>query len=75
MPRKVRLHRKFVDDVRRRVAWLAAHDRVEWSDGILVGVDEIAARLARFPEMGPVVLPPDRKARRAYRGRKVLPVA
>ncbi len=55
MARKVRLHRAFVDDVRRQARWLAENDRARWSEELLEGIDEVAARLARFPKIGPLV--------------------
>ncbi len=55
MPRAVRLHRRFVDDTRRHTAWLSANGHDDWTDGLLVGIEEVAGRLARFPMVGPLV--------------------
>ncbi|MBI2325159.1 MAG: type II toxin-antitoxin system RelE/ParE family toxin [Chloroflexi bacterium] len=53
--RRVRLHRKFVDDVRRHRAWLAAHGQPERIENLLDAIREVMERLAAFPASGPII--------------------
>ena len=58
--RRVRLHRSFVQDVRRHRDWLAAQGQPERIENLLAGVREIIQRLAAFPASGPIVQQSDR---------------
>ena len=74
MPR-VRLHRTFVRDVRRQVSWLVMNGRDEWADDLLIGIEEVAGRLARFPAIGPIVMENERLVLRKIIFRKLPVVA
>lgn len=53
--RRVRLHREFIQDLRRHRAWLADKGHADRIDNLLAGVREVIERLAAFPASGPVV--------------------
>ena len=52
MPRPVRIHRRFLADVRKQLDWLSDHGPEEWETNLLAAIEEVAGRLAHFPEIG-----------------------
>jgi hypothetical protein len=55
VPRRVLVHKDFVADARRHEEWLVRAGREDWLRNLLGGIEEIAALLERYPEIGPIV--------------------
>ena len=55
MPRAVRLHRSFLADVRKQMTWLSENGPEDWAANLLVAIEEVADRLARFPDVGAIL--------------------
>lgn len=66
MPRRVLLHEDFVADARRHEDWLVRTGRDDWLQNLLSGIEEIAALLERYPEIGPVVAQDSRLVLRSF---------
>lgn len=66
MPRRILLHEDFVADARRHEEWLIRSRREEWLTNLLVGIEEIAALLRRYPAIGPVVAQDERLVLRSF---------
>lgn len=54
MSRRVRLHAEFRRDFRAQLAWLVEVGRDDWAERLMAGVEEVAERILRFPEIGPL---------------------
>lgn len=70
MPRGVRYHERFIDDARRQIDWLVEAERVMWLEALLVGIEEVAALVRRFPSAGRVIAEDERVVLRAIRLRR-----
>lgn len=66
MPRKVLLHEDFLADMRRHEEWLVREGRERWLANLLGAVEDIAALLERYPEIGPVVAEDERLVLRSF---------
>jgi len=60
MPARIRVRRRFREDVEHQEAWLAEHAPRAWLDAFFEGLDAARRRLMRFPEVG-VVLKADER--------------
>ena len=66
MPRRVLLHEDFVSDARRHEEWLIRNGQEEWLRDLLIGIEEIAALLRRYPAIGPVATEDRRLVLRSF---------
>jgi hypothetical protein len=60
MPARIRVRRRFREDVERQEAWLAEHAPRAWLEAFFEGLDAARRRLIRSPELG-IVLKADQR--------------
>lgn len=66
MARQILLHEDFLRDARRHEEWLVRNGREEWLANLLVGIEEIADLLRRYPAIGQMVMQNERIVLRSF---------